>query len=67
MLFVLLSFIIYPSILADGIDGWTILGCVITASFEIVSCIWLYKDIVGWDKFEYSEGLRLKRKKTDNK
>jgi hypothetical protein len=64
LLFILGACFIYPSLYAEGyVDGWIILGTVITATFQIVGSIWLYKDFVGWDKFEYSEGLRLKRKK----
>lgn len=64
LLFVLAAFIIYPEFFGEGYYGiWSILGCLFVASFQILASIWLYKDFVGWNKFEYSEGLRLKRKK----
>ena len=31
--------------------------------FQILGSIWVYKDAIGWDKFEYSEGFNIKRKK----
>jgi hypothetical protein len=64
IIFVLAAFVVYPLVLGEGyIDFGGVLACLIVAGFQVLSSIWLYKDFVGWDKFEYSEGLRLKRKK----
>lgn len=69
---ILLSIFILASFWADyelwfsgntPFDGWVVFAGVISATFKVLSGIYLYKNIVGYDKFEYSEGFRLKRKK----
>ncbi len=49
----------------DGIDIWTFVITAIVAGFQTLASIWVYKDIIGWNNFEKSEGLSLKRKKED--
>ena len=57
--FLLFSFVLYYYMFTDGIDIFSYLGSALILGFQILSCIWLYKDIIGWDKFP--DGLSLKR------
>ena len=58
--FVLASMCLYPSMFSDGVDVFSYIGSAFLFTFQTISSIWIYKDIVGWDKFE--QGLSLKRK-----
>jgi len=46
------------------LDIYTTIGLeTFLTAFKVVAGVWLYKNIVGLDKFENSEGFSLKRKK----
>lgn len=61
IVFLIFSFYLYYEMFNDGIDIFSYIGSAILLSFQTLSCIWLYKDIIGFEKFE--DGLTLKRKK----
>ena len=64
-IFFLASFLTYPLLLSDEIDGWSIVACLLVAGFQVLGAVMLYKEMVGWNNFENPEGLHLKRKKED--
>lgn len=43
-------------------DGGTIILLSILGLVDIFAGIWLYKDIIGWDKFKNPNGLDIRRK-----
>jgi len=61
IVFLIFSFYLYYEMFSEEVEIFTYFGCGLTLSFQIISCIWLYKDIIGWEKFE--DGLTLKKKK----
>jgi hypothetical protein len=61
IVFLLFSFYLYYEMFSDTIDIFSYIGSAILLGFQTLSCIWLYKDIIGLEKFE--DGLTLKRKK----
>ncbi len=66
-LFIIASFYGYYALFidTDSIEFLSYVGGAILAAFQILGSMYVYKDFIGWDNFENSEGLSLKRKKTD--
>lgn len=62
-IFILLSFYGHYYLFTNPpIDALTWVLVAILAGFQISGIIWLYQNIVGWDKFE-KNGIWFKRKK----
>jgi hypothetical protein len=50
-------------ILGEDAGAFNIGVSVFVGIFQLLASIWLYKDFVGWNKFESPEGFSIKRKK----